>query len=69
LLFRRKKKEKRNLPISSRPVYPGCGSGSGFNHFVDPDRDPYLESGSRGKEMKRKNLLFSNFFYFYNKKI
>jgi hypothetical protein len=42
----------------------GCGSGSGFSDFVEPDPDPYWESGSgsRGKKMKKfqwKNALFS----------
>jgi hypothetical protein len=32
----------------------GCGSGSGFNDFVNPDPD--WESGSRG--MKMKKILF-----------
>jgi hypothetical protein len=41
----------------------GCGFGSGFSDFVDPD--PYWESGSRGKKMKKfqwKNALVSYFF-------
>jgi hypothetical protein len=36
----------------------GCGSGSGFSDFVDPN----WESGSRGKKIKKfqwKNALFS----------
>jgi hypothetical protein len=40
----------------------GCGSGSGFRDFVDPDL--YWESGSRGKKTKKfqwKNALFSYF--------
>jgi hypothetical protein len=40
----------------------GCVSGSGFNDFVDPD--PYWESGSRGKKIKKfqwKNAIFSYF--------
>jgi hypothetical protein len=47
-----------------RSVYKnqGCGSGSGFRDFVDPD--PYWESGygSRGKKTKKfqwENALFS----------
>jgi hypothetical protein len=41
--------------------------GSGFSDFVDPDPDPYWESGSgsRGKKIKKfqwKNALFSYFF-------
>jgi hypothetical protein len=46
-------------------VLQGCGSGSGFSDFVDPD--PYLESGSGSRGMKMtkfqwKNALFSYFF-------
>jgi hypothetical protein len=49
------------------------GCGSGFSNFVDPDPDPYWESGSgsRGKKIKKyqcKNALFSYFekkFYHY----
>jgi hypothetical protein len=32
----------------------GCGSGSGFNDFVDPDLGWESGSGSRGKKMKKK---------------
>jgi hypothetical protein len=42
----------------------GCGSGSGFSDFVDPD--PYWESGSRGKKMKKfqwKKALFGYSFF------
>jgi hypothetical protein len=35
-------------PCSTRTIDQGCGSGSGFNDFVNPD--PYWESGSRGKK-------------------
>jgi hypothetical protein len=33
----------------------GCGSGSGFNDFFDPD------SGSMGKKNEEKNAPFLNF--------
>jgi hypothetical protein len=56
---------KSALAISSNQ---GCGSGSGFRDFVDPD--PYWESGSRGKKTKKisvgKNALFSYFFLIYH---
>jgi hypothetical protein len=38
------------------------GIGSRFNGFVD--LDPTSESGSRGIEIKRKNLLFSTCVFF-----
>jgi hypothetical protein len=58
----------------------GCGSGSELDpdseDFVDPDPDPYWESGSgsRGKKIKKfqwKNALFSYFCKkkFTNKKV
>jgi hypothetical protein len=40
----------------------GRGSGSGLSDFVDPD--PYWESGSRDKKIKKfqwKNALFNYF--------
>jgi hypothetical protein len=42
--------------------WQGCGSGSGFSDFAD--LDPYWESGTRGKKMKKfqwKKALFSYF--------
>jgi hypothetical protein len=48
----------------------GCGSGSGFSDFADPDwiririGNPDPGSGSRGKKTKKfqwKNALFSYF--------
>jgi hypothetical protein len=55
-----------NAKYGFYPSKQGCGSGSGFSDLVDPD--PYWESGSGGKKMKKfqwKNALFS---YRYLKK-
>jgi hypothetical protein len=41
----------------------GCGSGSGFRDFVDPD--PYWESGSRGKKTKKFQWEKSTFWLFF----
>jgi hypothetical protein len=38
----------------------GCGSGSGFNDFMDPDPDSESGSGSMGKKNEEKNSLFLN---------
>jgi hypothetical protein len=53
--------------------FQGCGSGSGFSDFLDPDPDPYWESGSgsRGKKMKKfpwkNSLLIIKKKKFYHK--
>jgi hypothetical protein len=36
--------------------------GSGFRDSVDPDPDPYWESGSRGKKFKWEKCTFWLFF-------
>jgi hypothetical protein len=35
---------------------------------VDPDPDPYSESGSMGKENEEKNALFLNFLNIFKAK-
>jgi hypothetical protein len=49
---------ENNLPVPG--LWIRIRIGSGFSDFLDPD--PYWESGSRGKKIKkfqRKNALFS----------
>jgi hypothetical protein len=53
---------ENNSSLKKCSFLQDCGSGSGFSYFVD--LDPYWESGSRGKKIKKfqwKNALFSYF--------
>jgi hypothetical protein len=62
--LRRFRPHKRSLlPYLKPGLWIRIRIGSGFSDFVNPD--PYWESGSKGKKIKKfqwKNALFSYFF-------